>query len=56
MKEFTIPLKKFKGLHLPIIHYNKIPILIDTGATIPVFSIEPSTLINRLNAKLVKKK
>ncbi len=53
MKEFSMPLKKLGANYLPIIDYHDIPTLVDTGAVIPVFSIKPSILSNRLKAELI---
>ena len=42
MKEFSIPLKK--KYERPIIEIYGLSALIDTGAVIPVFSIEPAII------------
>ena len=51
MKEFSIPLKK--KYERPIIEIYGLSALIDTGAVIPVFSIEPAIIKKFFDTKLI---
>ena len=51
MKEFSIPLKKM--YERPVIKLYRLSTLIDTGAVIPVFSIEPAIIEKYFDTKLI---
>lgn len=51
MKEFSIPLKR--KCERPVIELYKLNSLIDTGAVIPVFSIDPAIIEKFFDIKLI---